>query len=249
LRPDHIAIIMDGNGRWAQKRGRERFFGHVRGSKAAKRVIEQCRDLGISYVTLYAFSTENWGRPAQEVQFLMRLLSRHLRKEKANLIKNNIQFKCIGNLSRIPKDLAAEIEDCVRMTADNTGMTLTFALSYGGRQEIAMATQKIAEKVARGEIDPRSITDATVAEHLQTYPLPDPDLVIRTSGESRLSNFLPWQTAYSEIYVTSTLWPDFDEAELQKALDDFAHRRRRFGKLDEEAPQAPLQSPSSTAVL
>src|SRR5690606_36837407 len=153
------------------------------------------------------------------------------------------------NLNRVPKDLAAEIQDCVRMTSANRGMTLTFALSYGGRQEIAMAAQKIAEKVAAGELEAHAITEETVAEHLQTYPLPDPDLVIRTSGESRLSNFLPWQTAYSEFYVTDTLWPDFDEAELQKALDDFAHRRRRFGKLDEEAPQAPLQSPSSTAVL
>src|SRR5690606_8282889 len=163
--------------------------------------------------------------------------------------KNNIQFKCIGELSDVPHDLAREIEDCVRMTSGNTGMTLTFALSYGGRQEIALAARRIAQRVLNGDLKINAITEDVLASHLQTYPMPDPDLVIRTSGESRLSNFLPWQTAYSEIYVTDTLWPDFDEAELQKALDDFAHRRRRFGKLDEEAPQAPLQSPSSTAVL
>lgn len=234
--PKHIAIIMDGNGRWARQRNRERFYGHIRGTKAAKKIIEECRDLGIQHLTLYAFSTENWGRPAHEVAFLMRLLARHLKKEKAALMENNIQFRCIGDLSRVPSHLAAEIRECMDKTTTNSGMTLTFALSYGGRQEIARAARLIAEKVARGELDPQSVTEATVEEHLQTYPLPDPDLIVRTSGEWRLSNFLPWQSAYSEIYISSALWPDFDSTELKKALEDYSCRQRRFGKVPAKEP-------------
>ena len=249
LQPEHIAIIMDGNGRWARRRHRDRIFGHIRGTKVAKKVIQQCRDLGIQHLTLYAFSTENWGRPAQEVAFLMRLLSRHLKKEKATLMQNNIRFRCIGDLEKIPADLTREIRECERMTLENQGMTLTFALSYGGRQEITQAAREMAFKVARGELRPEDITEQTLAAHLQTHPLPDPDLVIRTSGESRLSNFLPWQSAYSEIYIASTLWPDFNELELNKALEDFAGRQRRFGKIPDTPVDSAANRPTSTAAL
>lgn len=246
--PNHIAIIMDGNGRWARRRHRDRIFGHIRGTKVAKKIIQECRDLGIQHLTLYAFSTENWGRPAAEVAFLMRLLSRHLRKEKATLMQNNIRFRCIGDLARVPSDLASEIRECELMTSDNQGMTLTFALSYGGRQEITQAAKNLAIRVAQGELQPEDITEETFARELQTYPTPDPDLVIRTSGECRLSNFLPWQSAYSEIYIASALWPDFDPAELNKALQDYASRQRRFGKIP-AAATAEESSATSAAAL
>lgn len=236
--PRHVAIIMDGNGRWAQLRGRDRAFGHIKGARVAKNVIEEASHQGVSFLTLYAFSTENWLRPANEVSFLMRLLARNLKRERANLMKNNIRFNCIGEFSKIPKAVLNEISLSIQETKANTGMTLTFALSYGARQEITLAVKEIAGRIASGEISPEQVDESLIASHLQTADLPDPDLLIRTSGEYRLSNFLSWQTVYSEIYFTSTLWPDFDKKSLQEACSFFQTRQRRFGKTQEQLPQA-----------
>lgn len=230
ISPSHVAIIMDGNGRWAQQRGRDRTFGHIKGARAAKRIVEHAAELGLKHLTLYAFSTENWLRPYAEVSFLMRLLAKNLKRERKNLMKNNIRFHAIGEWSRIPTAVIREVEQSIRETAGNTGMTLTFALSYGGRLEIVMAARSLAEKVKSGEITSEEITEDVFSQYLQTYPQPDPDLVIRTSGEARISNFLTWQSAYSEIFVTPTMWPDFTEDSFNEALFCFSKRQRRFGK-------------------
>ncbi len=231
--PRHLAIIMDGNGRWAQLHGRERTFGHLRGARVAKSMIERCSDLGVEYLTLYAFSTENWLRPKTEIIFLMQLLSRYLKKERQNLVRNNIQFSVIGDLTRVPPFVLSEVEKTVEETAQNTGLKLVFALSYGSRQELTQAMRKLAVEVASGRIKPEEIDESLIHANLQTAEVPDPDLIIRTSGEFRLSNFLMWQAAYSELYVTETLWPDFNNAELEKALLSYSARDRRFGRAPE----------------
>jgi len=239
-RPKHLAIIMDGNGRWAELRRRDRVFGHLRGARIAKRTIETCAELGLEQLTLYAFSTENWLRPKAEVNFLMMLLGRHLKKERATLIKNNIRFSVIGDLSRMPDVVIDEVKKTIAATMECTGMRLTFALSYGGRQEITEAARSLARKVAAGELSPDQITEEMLASQLQTKAMKDPDLIVRTSGEYRLSNFMLWQAAYSELYITKVLWPDFDETELFKAFAHYASRERRFGRT---AAQIQMMSP------
>ena len=228
--PRHLAIIMDGNGRWAELRGRDRVFGHLRGARIAKNTIELCAELGLEQLTLYAFSTENWMRPKAEVTFLMMLLGRHLKKERANLVKNNIRFSVIGDVARMPDFVIAEIDKTIAATKDCTGMKLTFALSYGGRQEITNAAQALARAVAAGHLKPEDITEERFQLELQTAGQKDPDLLIRTSGEYRLSNFMLWQIAYTELYVTKTPWPAFDRSELFKAFEHFSGRERRFGR-------------------
>lgn len=227
--PKHIAIIMDGNGRWAQLRHKPRIFGHIKGTRVAKKIITACSRKGIRNLTLYAFSTENWLRPNSEVSFLMNLLRRYLKKETDNLVKENIRFSVIGNMERIPSDVKEAISSAMKATSHCTGLNLVFALSYGSRQEITEAVQKIAEKVAQGKLKPSEIDESIINASLSTYPTPDPDLIIRTSGELRLSNFLMWQAAYSEFYFTLTLWPDFTETDLGQALQDYHRRQRRFG--------------------
>lgn len=227
--PKHIAIIMDGNGRWAQLRRKPRIFGHIKGTRVAKKIITACSRKGIQNLTLYAFSTENWLRPQSEVSFLMDLLRRYLKKETANLVKENIHFSIIGDISRVPGDVKDEITRAMQATAKCNGLNLVFALSYGSRQEITDAVRTIAAKVSAGELKATEINEAVLNSALSTYPTPDPDLIIRTSGELRLSNFLMWQAAYSELYFTSTLWPDFTETDFDQALQDYHRRQRRFG--------------------
>lgn len=236
---------MDGNGRWAELRGRERTFGHAKGARVAKATIEACAEIGVRHLTLYAFSTENWLRPKTEVAFLMRLAARHLRRERASLVRNNIRFTTIGDLERLPKFVAEEARLTERETAGNDGMKLTVALSYGSRQEIANAARALCEKVARGEMQPAEIDETAFAAVLETGGTPDPDLVIRTSGEHRLSNFLLWQAAYSELYVTDALWPDFDQTELKKAFEFYSSRERRFGRI--RAPSAAAAAAPTSA--
>jgi len=221
---------MDGNGRWAELRKKDRTFGHIKGARVAKKMIEACARRGIEHLTLYAFSTENWLRPQSEVSFLMRLLARNMRRERAGLLKNNIRFSVIGELSRLPEAVRVEVERTIEETRNNSGMRLTFALSYGARQEITDAVREIAKDILQGRLAPHEIDENTLAQKLQSSFLPDPDLIIRTSGEYRLSNFMLWQAAYSEIYVTQVLWPDFTTADLEEALLQYARRERRFGR-------------------
>jgi len=229
--PKHIAIIMDGNGRWAQLKRKPRTFGHIKGTRVAKKIITACSRRGIKHLTLYAFSTENWFRPQTEVSFLMKLLRRYLSRETANLVKENIRFSVIGDLSRVPADVNQAILQAAEATSQCTGLNLVFALSYGSRQEITVAIREIAEQVALGKISADEIDEAYINSALSTYPTPDPDLIIRTSGEQRLSNFLLWQAAYSEFYFTEVLWPNFTESHLEEALTTFAMRQRRYGKV------------------
>lgn len=220
---------MDGNGRWAQSRRHHRTYGHVRGARVAREIISECTRIGIEHLTLYAFSTENWLRPQSEVSILMRILEKYLKVERATLMKENIRFTYIGDIGRLPASTVNEIEKTVSITSNNTGLHLTFALNYGSRQEITNACRAIADKVRMGEINLADIDQSMIADHLQTASVPDPDLIIRTSGEKRLSNFLMWQAAYSEIHVTDVMWPDFTTVDLHAALKDFAGRERRFG--------------------
>jgi len=229
--PKHIAIIMDGNGRWAQLRHRPRTFGHVKGTRVAKKIITACSRRGIKHLTLYAFSTENWFRPQAEVSLLMTILRRYLKRETENLIKENIRFSVIGDMTRIPKDVVSAIETSMEATSHCTGLHLVFALSYGSRQEITDTVREIAARVAAGELHSQDIDESLINSTLSTYPTPDPDLIIRTSGEQRLSNFLLWQAAYSEFYFTDVLWPNFTESHLDEALQAFSMRQRRFGKV------------------
>jgi len=231
LLPRHVAIIMDGNGRWAQARGLSRIQGHRRGRDSVRAVVETAYELGIPYLTLFAFSTENWERPKSEVSALMGFLRRYLRSELGKMMRRGIRLVAIGNLSRLPREVRAELQRVVAATRGNRRMTVVLAVSYGGREEIARAARHIARKVARGEIEAGDVSEKLVAEHLSTAGIPDPDLLIRTSGEMRISNFLLWQIAYSEIYVTDTLWPDFREEEFLLALRDFQQRERRFGRV------------------
>jgi len=235
--PQHIAIIMDGNGRWAKKRGLPRVAGHNEGIKSVRTVVEACGDLGIKVLTLYTFSKENWLRPRQEVSTLMKLLVSTLRKEIDELQEKNVQLRAIGNIEDLPEPAYRELLFGIERTKHNTGLILNLALSYSGRQEIVDAVREMAQKVKAGIIQPEEIGERIFASHLHTYDLPDPDLLIRTSGESRISNFLLWQLAYTEIYVTKTFWPDFHKDELYDALLNFLSRERRFGRVSEQVVQ------------
>lgn len=227
--PVHVAIIMDGNGRWAKARGLPRTAGHKRGAEAVRRTVEAAREMGVSYLTLYAFSSENWKRPTGEVTDLMGLLRLYLRNEVANLHKNGIRLRVIGDRSRLSRDINALIDESEAKTANNTALTLVLALSYGGRQEITDAARRLACDVAMERLDPDSIDEDALAARLYTADIPDPDLLIRTSGEKRISNFLLWQSAYAEFVFTDVLWPDFDRTHLEDAIRDFHGRERRYG--------------------
>ena len=232
--PKHLAIIMDGNGRWAKKQGLLRAIGHENGTKSVKVTVESCAKLGIENLTLYAFSTENWNRPKLEVDLLMKLLINSLKKELATLVKNNIKLNSIGNLENLPKSVQKELLEVIEKTKNNTRMTLTLALSYGSREEIINAVKIISDKVKNNIISIDSIDDSILNKHLYTHNLPDVDLVIRTSGEHRISNFLLWQIAYAEFYFTDVLWPDFSEDNLYEAIISYQKRERRFGKTSEQ---------------
>ncbi len=227
--PVHVAIIMDGNGRWAMARGQPRSLGHKQGAEAVRRAVRSAGELGIGYLTLFGFSSENWRRPAGEIDDLMGLLRFYLRREIAELHGNNVRFRMIGDRTRLAPDIVALIENAERLTAGNGGLVLTIALSYGGRQEIAQATRALAARAVAGEIDPAEIDEGMVAGALETSGIPDPDLLIRTSGEKRVSNFLLWQTAYSELVFLDVLWPDFSREHLEEAIHEFHRRERRFG--------------------
>ncbi|MDJ0707257.1 MAG: isoprenyl transferase [Leptolyngbyaceae cyanobacterium MO_188.B28] len=229
--PKHVAVIMDGNGRWAKNRGLPRIMGHRRGVDSLKRLLRCCRDWGVGALTAYAFSTENWGRPLEEVDFLMTLFERVLRQELAEMMEENVRIRFVGNLSGLPQSLRAEIDRAVIQTQRNQGIQFTVATNYGGRQEIIQACQAIATQVQKGQIQPEDIDETLFTRHLYTAEIGDPDLLIRTSGEMRISNFLLWQLAYAEIYVTPTLWPDFDQTEFHQALHAYQQRERRFGKV------------------
>ena len=232
--PKHIAIIMDGNGRWAKQRGNARIFGHKNAMKAVREVCEGCAELGVGYLTLYAFSTENWNRPKMEVTGLMDLLVSAINTETDTLIKNNIRLNAIGRLTDLPEKVRTNLADAIDRTKANTGLTLTLALSYSSKVELVDAIQKIAHDVESGAVTADSIDDEVVSRNLYTGGMPDPDLLIRTSGEYRISNFMLWQLAYSELYFTPTLWPDFDKEELYKAIVDYQQRERRFGLTSEQ---------------
>lgn len=230
--PKHIAIIMDGNGRWAKQRGQVRSMGHQAGAETVHVIAEEAARLGVEYLTLYTFSTENWNRPADEVSALMALLMDSIEEE--TFMKNNIRFRIIGDMQKMPADVLERLEQCIRRTAANTGMTLTLALSYSSRWEITDTVKRIATEVAEGKLKVSDITDTTIDSHLCTNFMPDPDLLIRTGGEIRLSNYLLWQCAYSELYFCDTFWPDFREEELCKAILEYQKRERRFGKTSEQ---------------
>lgn len=229
--PRHVAVIMDGNGRWAKRQGLPRIMGHRRGVDALKDLLRCCRDWGVQALTAYAFSTENWGRPLEEVDFLMTLFERVLRQELREMMEENVQIRFVGNLNALPPSLLAEIERSMDETKHNSGIKFTVATNYGGRQEILQAARKIATQVQQGLLQPEQVDEALFEKHLYTCGVCDPDLLIRTSGEMRISNFLLWQMAYAEMYITDTLWPDFDRAEFHRALCAYQKRDRRFGKV------------------
>lgn len=231
--PRQVAVIMDGNGRWAAERGFPRIMGHRKGVDALKELLRCCRDWGIPGLTAYAFSTENWGRPTEEVSFLMTLFERVLRRELAEMMTEQVRIRFVGNLTALPESLQEEIAVAMEKTAQNTGIEFTVATNYGGRQEILTACRAIALRVQKGELTPEQVDEDVFTQHLYTANLPDPDLLIRTSGEMRISNFLLWQLAYAEIYVTDTFWPDFDRAAFHQALLSYQKRDRRFGKIRE----------------
>lgn len=234
LVPKHIAVIMDGNGRWATQRGKRRLSGHREGANAVRRTVESCRYLGCDTLTLYAFSSQNWGRPENEVTGLMTLFNIYIRKERKRLIANGIRLQVIGERSRLSTKLQKAIEKLEAETADNNDMILQVAVSYGGREELVRASRLLAQQVDDGEVAPSEITESDIERHLYTAGRPDPDLVVRTSGEMRLSNFLLWQVAYSELYFTDVLWPDFSERNILEAFTAFSDRERRFGKTDQQ---------------
>ncbi|MFK0734396.1 MAG: polyprenyl diphosphate synthase [Gloeotrichia echinulata GP01] len=229
LLPKHVAVIMDGNGRWAKRQGLPRIMGHKRGVDALKDLLRCCKDWGIEALTAYAFSTENWKRPQEEVDFLMTLFQRVLRQELKEMVEENVQIQFVGNLKALPRSLQEEISRSMAETLNNRAIRFTVATNYGGRQEILQACRAIAEKVQQGLLQPDEIDEAVFERHLYTAGIADPDLLIRTSGEMRLSNFLLWQMAYGEIYITDTLWPDFDRTEFHRALSTYQQRERRFG--------------------
>lgn len=232
--PDHIAIIMDGNGRWARRRGHMRARGHKAGVESVRDITETCAQLGVEYLTLYTFSTENWERPSSEVDALMKLLVSTLRKEAKKLNENDIQLESIGQTDRFPDVCCNELREAKELTKDNQRMQLCLALSYSGRWDITQATREIAEKVQEGSLDPEEIDESTISDHLSTRNKPDPDLIIRTGGEFRVSNYLLWQIAYSEWYITDELWPEFRRENLYEAIRWFQKRDRRFGKLSDQ---------------
>jgi undecaprenyl diphosphate synthase len=232
--PSHVAIIMDGNGRWAQQRGLDRVFGHQQGVKALREVIEASAELGIKFLTLYAFSTENWGRPDDEVSALMGIMVQSLNDETSTLIRNNIQLKIIGDIDRMSDEVRNRLEETCQQTSHCTGLNLVVALSYSSRWEIINAVRKISSDVHNGILNPDDIDDEKFGEYLGTSGIPDPELMIRTSGELRISNFLLWQLAYTELYFTDKLWPDFGKEELYEAIIDYQKRERRFGKTSEQ---------------
>lgn len=229
--PSHVAIIMDGNGRWAKQHRLTRIQGHEKGSEAVRRVVRACREIGIAHLTLYAFSTENWQRPEKEVDALMILLKRFLKSERQEMLENDIRLNVIGQIERLPRGVQQEIKKSMTLTEANTAMHLHLALSYGSRSEIVRMAQILSRQCLNGDIDPEAIDEQRVADHLFTRGIPDPDLLIRTSGEMRVSNFLLWQIAYSELYITPTLWPDFGKEELVHILADYQKRERRFGRV------------------
>jgi len=237
--PKHLAIIMDGNGRWAKAKGKPRAFGHEAGFRAVRSIVEACARLEIPYLTLYAFSTENWFRPKKEVDILMRILLSALKSELETMQKNNIKLQTVGGISTLPGVILEELERVVEQTSQNTGMVLTLALSYGGREELVSMAKVLAEKVKNGLIHEQDIDESVVNEHLYTAEMPDVDLLIRTSGEMRISNFLLWQSAYAELYFTERYWPDFREEHLLEALTDYQNRERRFGKTSEQLEKTP----------
>ena len=232
--PRHIAIIMDGNGRWAQKKGNNRIFGHKNGVKAVRDTVEGAGEVSVEYLTLYAFSTENWRRPKNEINALMSLLISTIDSEVPNLNKNNVKLKAIGDINSLPNEVAGNLQEAIDATAQNTGLTLILALSYSARWEISHAAGIIAEKVQKGELTPENIDEQLFSQHLVTTDFPDPELLIRTSGEFRISNFLLWQIAYAELYFTEVLWPDFRKENLFEAIVDFQRRERRFGKTSDQ---------------
>nr|WP_274475373.1 isoprenyl transferase [Mangrovimonas aestuarii] len=232
--PEHIAIIMDGNGRWAKKQGLLRAAGHERGTKSVRETVESCAELGVKNLTLYAFSTENWNRPKLEVQTLMKLLVSSLKKEIKTLLDNNIKLNAIGNLDLLPNKVHKELLEVIEKTEDNNRMTLTLALSYGSREELTTAIKAISIKVKNNIISPEKIDESVINKHLYTQNLPDVDLLIRTSGEKRISNFLLWQIAYAELYFTEILWPDFTREHLYEAIINYQTRERRFGKTSDQ---------------
>lgn len=232
--PSHVAIIMDGNGRWAKQKGKFRTFGHRQALRAVRETLEGAVEIGLQYVTLYTFSTENWKRPKAEVFALMELLVATIRREQPTLINNNIRLRAIGNISELPDRAQAQLAKTMEITSQNTGLTLTLALSYGGRSDILNAINQIAAEVKEGKISPGEIDGEMLRSHLSTNFLPDPELMIRTSGEFRISNFLLWELAYSEIFITDKLWPDFTREDLFSAVIDYQKRERRFGKISEQ---------------
>jgi undecaprenyl diphosphate synthase len=232
--PSHVAVIMDGNGRWAKQRGGLRVFGHQSAITAVRETVEEAAELGVRFLTLYAFSTENWNRPALEVMALMQLLVHTIRQETATLLKNSIRLEAIGDISTLPSNCQRELAEAMELTKAGTRMTLVLALSYSGRWDLAQAAKRIAADVASGQLQPADVTEATVSRYLVTANMPDPELLIRTSGEQRISNFLLWQLAYTELYITDLLWPDFRKQHFQDAIRAYQRRERRFGKTSEQ---------------
>ena len=232
--PEHVAIIMDGNGRWAKKRGNKRIFGHKNGVKSVRDTVEAAGEIGVKFLTLYAFSTENWNRPKFEVNALMSLLVQAVKDETENLMKNEVRLLTIGNIKSLPKNAQISLYQLIETTKNNKGLTLILALSYSSRQEIINAATNIAKKIKTGDLQPDEINEETINNHLFTKNIPDPELLIRTSGEQRISNFLTWQISYSELYFTDVLWPDFRKENFFEALYNYQQRERRFGKTSEQ---------------
>ena len=232
ITPQHIAIIMDGNGRWAAEKGKPRSYGHQAGVETVRRITSECTRLGVKWLTLYTFSTENWNRPADEVAALMGLVLSSLEDEI--FMKNNVRFQVIGDIKRLPEAVQEKLQQTIDHTAGNTAMTMVVALSYSSRWEITEATRRIAQQVKDGQLNPADITEQTLTDNMTTSAMPDPDLLIRTGGELRISNYLLWQIAYSELYFCDTYWPDFSEADLQRAIDSYQQRQRRFGKTGQQ---------------
>ena len=232
--PRHIAIIMDGNGRWAQQRGMDRVMGHRAGAEAVRRIVEECGRLGIPFLTLYAFSTENWNRPQYEIEALMRLLSASIREEVPKLMENHVRLNAIGHLEDLPQVCQDELAEACRLTAPNDGITLTLSLSYSGRSELKYCMRKLAQQVTEGIINSQDIEEQTITENLYTAGMPDPDILIRTGGEQRISNFLLWQIAYAELFFTPVMWPDFNGQHLCEIISQYQNRERRFGKTGEQ---------------
>ena len=232
--PSHVAIIMDGNGRWAKTQGQNRLFGHRNGVKAVHKTVKESARLGIKNLTLYTFSTENWKRPKNEINTLMSLLVRALKKELSQMVENNISLNAIGNLNKLPEAVKLELKETISLTQNNSGMVLTLALNYGGKEEITQAFKEIAFKVKNNIISPENVDETIINKHLYTQNLPDVDLLIRTSGEQRISNFLLWKIAYAELYFSEILWPEFNESDLHLAILNYQKRERRFGKTSEQ---------------